>query len=110
LKLLVDAQLPQALAEWLRDQGLSAEHLAELGLLSASDGEIWDLALSKGYVIVTKDRDFVEWSRHRTPRARVLWVRFGNMSREVLLARMGSALSELRQALAGDAAVIEIGR
>lgn len=59
MKLLVDAQLPQALAEWLRDQGLSADHLAELGLLSASDGEIWDLALSKGYVIVTKDRDFV---------------------------------------------------
>ncbi|MBI1683887.1 DUF5615 family PIN-like protein [Caulobacter hibisci] len=110
MKLLIDAQLPLSLADWLRGHDLSADHLAELGLLSASDGEIWDLALSEGYIIVTKDRDFVEWSRHRTPRARVLWVRFGNMSREMLLARMEGALGELRQALAGDAAVIEIGR
>jgi predicted nuclease of predicted toxin-antitoxin system len=110
LKLLVDAQLPPILAEWLRDRGLAATHLGELGLLAASDGEIWDLAVREGYVLVTKDRDFVEWSRHRTPRARVLWVRFGNMRRDVLLARMEGALDDLRQALEGDAAVVEIGR
>ncbi|KSB88160.1 hypothetical protein AS593_02260 [Caulobacter vibrioides] len=110
MKLLVDAQLPPVLAEWFRSQGLEADHLSERGLLAASDGEIWDLAVLEGYVIVTKDRDFVEWSRHRTPRARVLWVRFGNMRRDVLLTRMDGALVELRRALEGDAAVVEIGR
>ncbi len=94
----------------MRGQGLEAVHLADLGLLSASDSEIWDLAVREAYMIVTKDHDFVEWSRHRQPRARVLWVRFGNMRRDVLLARMDAALADLREALAGDAAVIEIGR
>jgi predicted nuclease of predicted toxin-antitoxin system len=110
LRLLVDAQLPPVLADWPRGHGLTAQHLCELGLLNASDSEIWDPAVREGYVIVTKDRDFVEWSRHRTPRARVLWVRFGNMRRDVLLTRMDGALDDLRQALEGDAAVIEIGR
>lgn len=38
--LVVDAQLPPALARWLAGQGEAAEHLADLGLLSASDEEI----------------------------------------------------------------------
>lgn len=110
MKLLVDAQLPPVLAEWFRGRGLEADHLSELGLLAATDGEIWDLAVRGDYMIVTKDHDFVEWSRHRKPRARVLWVRFGNMRRDVLLARMDLAWGSLRGALAGDAAVVEIGR
>lgn len=110
MRLLVDAQLPPVLAEWFRGQGLDAQHLSERGLLAASDGEIWDLAVREGYMIVTKDHDFVEWSRHRMPRARVLWVRFGNMRRDLLLARMDVAWASLRDALAGEAAVIEIGR
>ncbi|MFT4251947.1 MAG: DUF5615 family PIN-like protein [Caulobacter sp.] len=107
---MVDAQLPPVLAEWLRAQGLAAEHLCERGLLAASDGDIWDLAVREDYVIVTKDRDFVEWSRHRDPRARVVWVRLGNTGREALLARMQGALADLKSALAGEATVIEIGR
>jgi len=71
---------------------------------------IWDLAVTHDYVIVTKDRDFVEWARSRTPKARVLWVRFGNTRREVLLTLMDQAWQDLERSLASGATVIEVGR
>ena len=37
MKFIVDAQLPPALARWLREQGHQAEHVAEAGLREAED-------------------------------------------------------------------------
>lgn len=61
-------------------------------------------------MIVTKDRDFVDWARARTPKARILWVRLGNMRRDALVARFEAAWLELSEVLAGDVTVIEMGR
>ena len=57
----VDAQLPPFLAAWLReDHDLVASHLEDLGLLTASDSDIFTAATSseRRVVIVTKDSDF----------------------------------------------------
>lgn len=78
--------------------------------LEATDTVIWDLALANDYVIVTKDRDFVEWARSREPKARILWVRFGNMRRDVLQARLDHAWPMIEDALGTDVTVIEVGR
>ena len=37
MKFLVDAQLPPALARWLREQGYDAQHVEDLGLRDAED-------------------------------------------------------------------------
>ena len=58
LKFLVDAQLPPALARWLRDQGYQAAHVQDVGLRDAEDGPIEAHALGAGAVIVTKDDDY----------------------------------------------------
>lgn len=58
MRFLVDAQLPPALARWLADQGQPARHVYDLGLATADDREIWDVALATGAVVVTKDEDF----------------------------------------------------
>jgi len=85
-------------------------HVTSLLKADASDAEIWDFAVTRGYVIVTKDRDFVEWARSRTPRTRIVWVRFGNMRRDLLHARLDTVWPELESVLAGETTVIEIGR
>lgn len=110
MKFLIDAQLPPSLAAWFEARGHEARHVASLSGLDAPDAEIWDRAISDDYVIVTKDRDFVEWARSRTPKARILWVRFGNMRRDVLQARLDLVWPQLQDVLVGDVTVIEVGR
>jgi predicted nuclease of predicted toxin-antitoxin system len=46
MQFLIDAQLPPALARWLSSAGHHAEHVADIGLAGARDGEIWAYALS----------------------------------------------------------------
>jgi predicted nuclease of predicted toxin-antitoxin system len=110
LKFLIDAQLPPSLAAWLRSKGHDADHVMSVSGLDAPDSVIWDLAVAGDYVIVTKDRDFVEWARSRSPKARILWLRLGNMRRDVFQARMDLVWPELADALASDVTVIEVGR
>ncbi len=74
------------------------------------DADIWTLAIAEGSMIVTKDRDFVDWALARAPRARILWVRFGNVRRDALIARFEAAWPELSDVLASDVTVIEVGR
>jgi predicted nuclease of predicted toxin-antitoxin system len=40
VKFLVDAQLPPALARWLREAGHEAEHVEDVGLREGSDSAI----------------------------------------------------------------------
>ncbi|HEV2330184.1 MAG TPA: DUF5615 family PIN-like protein [Verrucomicrobiae bacterium] len=58
MKFIVDAQLPPALAHWLREAGHEAQAVREVGLREAEDGDIWNHALKTGAVILTKDEDF----------------------------------------------------
>jgi predicted nuclease of predicted toxin-antitoxin system len=56
-RFLIDAQLPPALARQLAAAGHAATHVLDVGLLEASDSQIWDYALANGTVILTKDED-----------------------------------------------------
>ena len=58
MKLLVDNQLPAALARYLTDNGFDCRHVQDIGMDASDDREIWELAKSERMVIVTKDEDF----------------------------------------------------
>lgn len=58
MRFLVDAQLPLALAQLLRNHDHVAEHVTEIGPGDAPDRSLWQYALANGAVIVTKDEDF----------------------------------------------------
>lgn len=107
MKFLVDAQLPPLLAGWLRERGHEADHVYELGDVGADDEAIWKIALERGYVVVTKDRDFAEWAFARTPAARVLWLRLGNSRNAALRNRLAEAWPRIEDALLGDGIVVE---
>ncbi|WP_445819603.1 DUF5615 family PIN-like protein [Bradyrhizobium sp. ISRA442] len=55
---LIDAQLPPALADAMRRAGFEAAHVVEFGMATATDGAIWNEAISRSAILVTKDRDF----------------------------------------------------
>lgn len=58
MRLLVNAQLPPALARWLTGKGHPAQCVAEIGLRDATDEEIWKFAIAHDLILVTKDEDF----------------------------------------------------
>jgi predicted nuclease of predicted toxin-antitoxin system len=110
LKLLIDNQLPEALAVFLKEQGFDARHVRRLGLAAAADERIWQFAKTGSFGIVTMDEDFCYLaSRHGTP-PQVVWVRLGNVRRPALLATFAAVLPELRQGLESGTPVIEISQ
>ena len=109
MRFLVDAQLPPTLARFLTDRGHLAEHVANVGLLDASDRAIWTRAASTGAVLVTKDADFVALralARERGPP--VLWVRVGSTTNRRLASVFEAALPAVLAALERGEAVVEV--
>jgi predicted nuclease of predicted toxin-antitoxin system len=110
LKLLIDNQLPIALAWYLVPLGWAAVHVSNLGLDTATDHTIWKYARDNHLVIVTKDQDFSVFAKQqaRIP-PQVLWVRLGNCRRQALFDAFTRESSRLRRQLAAGAPVVELG-
>ena len=107
MRLLVDAQLPPVLADWLRRQGHDALHVLDWTMTDAADGEIWRRASKGGYVIVTKDADFDGLAATDRAGARVLWLRVGNIRNRGLIGRLALEWPRGEQAFAEGARVVE---
>jgi uncharacterized protein with PIN domain len=68
LRVWIDAQLPPALARWLRTEyGVDAAHVEEVGLLRATDAEIFRAAREAKVIVAAKDADFVAAARAARP-------------------------------------------
>ena len=96
----VDAQLPPALAGWLAAQfGIEAANLESVGLRQAQDIDIFRQARRPGYVLMTKDDDFVDIVTRLGPPPQILWVTCGNVTnralRELLTRAFPAALVHL---------------
>lgn len=109
MKLLVDNQLPEALAVHLAENGIESRHVRRLGLGAAADEEIWRFAQAGGYAIVTMDEDFQQLSARYGAPPQIIWVRLGNVRKPALLSAFAAVLAELRAGLDNGTAVIEIG-
>ncbi len=108
MKLLIDNQLPEALAAFLSEHGFEARHVRRLGLAAVSDERIWQFAKVEGFAIVSMDEDFRHISARFGFPPKVVWVRLGNVRRQALLGAFAKLLPELCAGLEGDTAVIEI--
>lgn len=107
-RLLIDAQLPPALAEAFRRAGFDAVHVADIGLLSATDHQIWSAAVEQSAALVTKDRDFlmIRTAADRGPT--IVWIRSGNASNRDLIEQVTAALPAILAAIKRKEAVIEV--
>lgn len=108
MKLLVDNQLPVALARHLTSLGHDCEHVEALHLDTASDAEIWEYASQRGYVVVSKDEDFLYLANRAESGARLLWVRLGNCRTSALIEAFDRLWPRIEQALGSGERVVEI--
>ena len=80
MKFLVDAQLPRLLVSRMRDLGFEAIHTLDLPLGNAtSDSFINELSIREGYIVITKDADFVNSSLLHNEPYKLLLVSTGDI-------------------------------
>ena len=108
MKLTIDAQLPPGLAARLKELGHDANHVADEGLGDASDGRIWDSAVARGSVLVTKDGDFAARARQSPSSPGIIWIRFGNVGNRALWQKLAPLMKDIERALRDGERIVEI--
>jgi len=109
MSLLVDNQLPVALARYLAANGWECSHVQDVGLDAVDDRIIWQYAKERGMTIITKDEDFqILANRQGSIPPQVVWVRLGNCRKATLLDVFSRIIPSLRDLLATGNSVIEV--
>jgi predicted nuclease of predicted toxin-antitoxin system len=86
MKFLVDAQLPQLLAIWLKNYGYDAIHTLELPEANRSDDqEIIEIADREDRIVISKDGDFFDDHILRGKPGKLLVVKTGNIKNHDLI-------------------------
>lgn len=107
MKFLVDAQLPPALASWLRGKGHDAVHVDDVGLRDVDDADVSKFAEAEEAIVVTKDRDFIAPLLIGSSPP-IVWVRTGNAPTREILKTFDANWDEVEAYLAQGFAIVEI--
>ena len=109
MRFLFDNNLSPDAAILLRQSGVSATHVKEIGHIAASDVTIMRLALERGEVVVTRDNDFPEILAHsKALGPSVVLLRDGTPTKPVDLATLLLDLPESAVFALGEGAVVSI--
>jgi len=112
VKLLFDQNLSRRLVDRLASEFPGSAHVVDVGLESSSDEQIWSYAGAEDYVVVSKDSDFRQLAFLHGPPPKIVWLRVGNVSTDViqvLLADSVEALDAFGQSDAEALMIIESG-
>jgi predicted nuclease of predicted toxin-antitoxin system len=107
-RFLLDEQLPPALERLLRKAGHEAVHVRHIGLAAASDERIWDEALARQAILVTKDVDFVDRLTTSGSGPPLLWIKLGNTTPRALWVKLEPLLNEIVAGFAKGETLIEV--
>lgn len=103
----LDMNLP--IAPWIGEQtGMPCRHFSEMGLHSAPDREIFQLAYEAKAVVFTKDADYAQliWQNPAAPQ--IVWIRFGNITNQRLRQLLMPLLPKIFDALRSGEPLLEI--
>ncbi|HEX7154880.1 MAG TPA: DUF5615 family PIN-like protein [Thermoanaerobaculia bacterium] len=98
MKLLLDHNLSHKLVGRLADVYPDSTQTRLLNFGRAGDSELWFYARTHGYIFVTKDRDVAELAVLRGAPPKIVWLRMGNCSAQVIeetLRRNFQAIADL---------------
>jgi len=105
---LVDNQLPLALAHWLVSHQVECKHVLDLNLAAATDAEIWEYAGQNGYVVISKDEDFLYLASGPASQACFVWIRIGNGRTKALLKTMERLWPKIEEQLEAGDRIVEL--
>ena len=99
MKFIIDENLSPELTSIFSDAGLEAYHINEMKAHSKQrilDDQLRRLTIQKGYIIVTKDDDFVKSYVSRKVPEKLIFI-YGLNKKESLLKRMQEVVSQLKE-------------
>ena len=100
MKILVDAQLPQRLAQWLRAHNCDEVHTLELPLANRTpDDKVIEMADLQGRFVVTKDADFVRAYLLQGRPSKLCLITTGNIRNEALMNLIAANWTMIHSAL-----------
>lgn len=110
MNIWLDAQLSPAIALWINQNFASFEacSLRSIGLLYATDVEIFRRAKGERVVLMTKDDDFVNLLRQFGPPPSILLITCGNSSNERMRTILEAHLAKAMALIASGEALVEI--
>lgn len=86
MRFIVDAQLPKALAQFLRDKGYDAIHTLELPAKNRTDDDIINqISLQEKRIVISKDSDFYNRYFRKLEPFKLIYLTTGNIHNIELL-------------------------
>ena len=85
-RLLLDENLSERLLPLLIDLFPGSAHVRALGRSGASDTSVWEIARAGGFLLVTRDEDFVGMSVLQGSPPKVVWLNIGNARNSFIAA------------------------
>ena len=80
MSFLLDQNISFRVTVLLSEVFENMKHVKQLGLIDASDLEIWQYAKANKFTIVTFDSDFIDFAIMKGYPPKIIWLRFGNAS------------------------------
>jgi len=96
MTLLFDQNLSHRLLVALEDLFPGSLHVHLLGMDQADDLAIWNYALKHNLVIVTQDSDYPDWNKLRGAPPKIVWLRCGNASVELIHQKIRHAAGRIK--------------
>lgn len=109
MKLLLDENLSHRLVPHLQVAYPGTSQVTLVGMGGADDLELWRFARESGYVLVTKDDDFLDLAAQHGPPPIVIRLVLGNSSNAQVLSALLQGQAAINAAAAqSDIAVVEL--
>jgi len=106
VRLLFDENLSPDLPRLVASIFPSSAHVREIGLMGGDDVVIWRFAAEQGFVLVTKDDDFVELSVLRGAPPKIILIGLGNCRTSAIADLLAAEKARIEQFGVDDSASI----
>ena len=101
-RLLLDENLSERLLPQIISALPGSTHVRTLDRSGASDISVWEMARDGGFVLVTRDEDFVGMSVLRGAPPKVVWLNIGNARNAFIVALLRARADDIERFLAHD--------
>jgi predicted nuclease of predicted toxin-antitoxin system len=110
MRLLFDEQLSSRLPRLLSNSYPDSLHVEAIGLQGGSDHAVRQAAVERGCLLVSKDEDFHRLSVLHGAPPKVVWLRLGNCTTQLIVDLLLAHVEDIRRfAQQDEVAFLELG-